>query len=93
MIIGTAKITIHLPWVSSLKEKRMSVKSLCSKTRAKFNVSIAEVESQDIHQLIVLGVACVVNETSVADSMIEHAVNFIERSTEGEIIDIFRELR
>lgn len=93
MIIGTAKITIYAPWVHSLKEKRMTVKSLCAKVRNKFNVSIAEVEEQDTHQNIVLGLAFVVNETSAADSIIDHVLNFIEDNTEGDIIDIYRELR
>ncbi|MBC3888395.1 DUF503 family protein [Acetobacterium paludosum] len=93
MIVGTAKITIYAPWVHSLKEKRMIVKSICAKVRNKFNVSIAEVEDQNIHQRVVLGLACIVNEVDVADSMIDHVLNFIERNTAGEIIDIERELR
>lgn len=93
MIIGTAKITIYAPWVHSLKEKRMIVKSLCAKIRNKFNVSIAEVEAQDIHQTIVLGFACVTSEASMTDSIIDNVVNFIESNTEGEIIDINREFR
>lgn len=93
MIIGTAKITIYAPWVHSLKEKRMIVKSLCAKIRNKFNVSIAEVEAQDVHQTIVLGFACVTGESSITDSIIDNVVNFIESNTEGEIIDINREFR
>ena len=38
-------------WVTSLKEKRMVVKSLVEKTKHKFNVSVAEIENQDIHQI------------------------------------------
>jgi Uncharacterized protein conserved in bacteria len=93
MIVGAVKITIYAPWVHSLKEKRMVVKSLCAKIKNKFNVSVAEVADQDIHQRIVLGIVCVVSEASVANSMVDNVLNFIERNTEGEIIDIERELR
>ena len=93
MIVGAVKVTIYAPWVHSLKEKRMVVKSLCAKIKNKFNVSVAEVEDQDIHQRIVLGIVCVVSEASVANSMVDNVLNFIERNTEGEIIDIERELR
>ncbi len=93
MLIGTAIVTIHVPWVHSLKEKRMEVKSLCAKVRNTFNASIAEVDAQDLHQRIVLGFACVVNESSVADSMIDNVLRYIEGSTEGEIIDVCREIR
>ncbi|MDF2608548.1 MAG: hypothetical protein K0R92_22 [Lachnospiraceae bacterium] len=92
MIIAVTKISIHTPWVHSLKEKRMVVKSLCGKVSNKFNVSIAEVEEQDKHQLIVLGVAGVAGDTTQADSIIDHVVNFIESNTEGEIIKIQREI-
>lgn len=70
----------------------MVVKSICAKVSNKFNVSIAEVEDQDIHQRIVLGFACVVGEVLIADSIIDHVLNFIESNTEGEMIDIEREL-
>jgi hypothetical protein len=93
MIIATAKITIYAPWVHSLKEKRMIVKSLCAKAHNKFNISIAEIEEQDIHQHIVLGFACIAGESSYADSVIDNIINFIESNTEGEIIEIVREFR
>lgn len=91
MIIGSLKIKIHTPWVHSLKEKRMVVKSLCAKVRNKFNVSIAEVEEQDTHQITVLGIACVTSDVSHADSILDNVINFIESNTEGEIIHVERE--
>lgn len=92
MIIGTMKITIHTPWVHSLKEKRMVVKSLCTKIHNKFNVSAAEVEEQDIHQIVVLGMSCVAGNTSQTDSILDHVLQFTEENTEGDIINIEREL-
>lgn len=68
MIVGVATIKLYAPWVHSLKEKRMVVKSLLAKARNKFNVSIAEVAEQDMHQTIVLGLACVSGTVSHVDS-------------------------
>lgn len=93
MIVETAEIKLHAPWVSSLKEKRMIVKSLIARTRNKFNVSIAEIAEQDTHQTIILGVACVTSSVSQADSIIEHIIALIEGSTEAEIMKITREIR
>lgn len=92
MIIGILKIKIYIPWAHSLKEKRMVVKSLCAKVGNKFNVSIAEVEEQDTHQTIVLGVACVAGSAALADSICDNVLNFIESNTEGDIVNIEREL-
>lgn len=92
MVIGSTKIKIHTPWVHSLKEKRMVVKSLSAKVRNKYNVSVAEVDEQDIHQITVLGLACVAQDNSHADSILDHVINFIESKTEGEILEVDREL-
>lgn len=93
MIIEAATIKIYAPLVHSLKEKRMVVKSLIAKTKNKFNVSIAEVDSQDIHQTIVLGLACVTGTVTHADSMIDSILTFIADNTDAEIIEVLRELR
>jgi uncharacterized protein len=92
MVIACLKIKIRTPWVHTLKEKRMVVKSLSAKIRNKYNVSVSEVEEQDIHQITVLGLACVTQDTSHADSILDHVINFIENNTEGEILQIDRDL-
>ncbi|KEI97356.1 hypothetical protein N494_13980 [Clostridium botulinum A2B7 92] len=92
MIIGTAKIHLYANWVHSLKEKRMIVRSVISKTKNKFNVSIAEVEMQDVHQSIVIGIACVSNSTKQADSIIQNVVNYIEGNTEAIVSNIETEI-
>jgi hypothetical protein len=91
MVIAAVRITLHVPWVHSLKEKRMEVKSLCAKVRNKFNASIAEVDAQDVHQTIILGFACVSTDSAHADSICDNIINFIESHTEGSILQIERE--
>ncbi len=93
MIIGTAEIKLYAPWVFSLKEKRMVVKSIIAKAQNKFNISIAEVGEQDTLQTIILGIACVAGTVRQSDSIIDHVINFIESNTEAEILDIQRETR
>ena len=87
MVIGTGKVYLHANWVHSLKEKRMIVKSITAKVQNKFNVSVAEIEDLDLHQSIVIGLACVSNSTKVANSIIQSVVNFIESNTEAELLD------
>lgn len=92
MIIATCTISMRASWVHSLKEKRMIVKSLCSKVRNKFNVSIAEIDMQDIHQSIVIGIAAIAGDSAHTDSIIDNVINFIESITDAEIISVEREL-
>jgi len=87
VIIGTGKVYLHANWVHSLKEKRMIVRSITAKVQNKFNVSVAEVEDMDLHQSIVIGLACVSNSTKVSNSIIQSAINFIESNTEADVLD------
>jgi len=92
MVVGIVKIKIYTPWVHSLKEKRMVVKSICAKVRNNFNTSIAEVEEQDTHQTIVLGFSSVTDHTAQADSILDHIIRYIENNTEGEVFILDREI-
>lgn len=92
MVIGTAQIQLSASWVHSLKEKRMVVKSIIDKVKNKFNVSIAEVDTQDYHQTITIGIACVSNDNRHADSMLNEVLNFIESNTDAVVQDIHTEL-
>jgi hypothetical protein len=78
MIIGSCTITLHIPAARSLKQKRQVVKSLLTRVRNQFNVSIAEVDSQDAWQVAVLGVACVSVSRQYAHGQLESVVRFIE---------------
>lgn len=86
-------IYMYAPWVHSLKEKRMVVKSLLAKIQNKFNVSAAEIDSQDVHQTIVIAVAAIAMSPSQADSVMDHVIRFVEEHSEAQVTDIERELR
>jgi len=92
MIIGTCVLTLRIEWAESLKDKRAVVKGVTERARNKFNISIAEIESQDAHKVAVLGFACVTNETRHAQSIIQNVVSFIESSTDAEVTDAETEI-
>ena len=70
------ELRLYAPWVHSLKEKRMVVKSLLGKIRSRYAVSAAETDEQDIHQTIVIGVAAIVAHAAQADSMMDDILAF-----------------
>ena len=92
MKIATMTFRLHAPWVHSLKEKRMIVKSLVAKLQNKFHVSAAEIDEQDVHQFIVIGVAAIVPHNAMADSLMDEISSFVEISTEAQIVDETREV-
>ena len=93
MIIATITFKLHAPWVHSLKEKRMIVKSILAKLQNRLHVSAAEIDEQDTHQIIVIGVAAIVPHNAQADSLMESISRFVEENCEAEIIDEEREIR
>ena len=93
MRIAAMIFRLRAPWVHSLKEKRMIVKSLVTKLQNKFHVSAAEIDEQDMHQMIVIGIAAIVPHNAQADSLMDHISEFIEENTEAEILDEEREIR
>lgn len=93
MRVATVTIRLRAPWVHSLKEKRMIVKSLIARLQNRFHVSAAEIDEQDVHQVIVIGVAAIVPHGAMADSLMDEISAFVEGSTDAEILDEIREMR
>ena len=93
MKIAAVTFRFHAPWVHSLKEKRMIVKSLIAKLQNRYHVSAAEIDEQDTHQIIVIGVAAIVPHNAMADSFMDDISLFVEENTEAEILDEHREIR
>ena len=84
MHIFATKLTYHIPHSMSLKEKRQVRNSLVDKAKQKFNVSIAEVATQDIHQTLTLGISIVSGEFSHGQESMEKILRFVEN--QGEML-------
>ncbi len=93
MMVAVMRFRLRASWVHSLKEKRMIVKSLIARLQNRFHVSAAEVDEQDTHQIIVIGVAAIVPHNALADSLMEEISHFVEENCEAEIIEEEREIR
>ena len=87
MVVGSGIITFRLHDCRSLKSKRKIVKSIISRLRNNFNVSVAEIGSNDIYQKAVIGFALVGNNRKVINSKIDKIFNFADELNLAEIID------
>jgi uncharacterized protein len=79
MVIGLCTIDIEVAEGFSLKDKRRVVRSIVTRVRNEFNVSIAEVDNQDSWNLATLAVVCVSNDRRYADGLLQRVVGYIER--------------
>ena len=93
MNIAAMTFMLRASWVHSLKEKRMIVKSLTAQLQNRFHVSASEIDEQDTHQIIVIGVAAIVPHNAMADSLMDEISAFVEENCDAEILDEDREIR
>jgi uncharacterized protein YlxP (DUF503 family) len=77
MHVIACQIQLRLPENHSLKGKRQVIKSIITRLQNKFNVSVAEIDDQDLWQLAVLGIACVSNHRRHADETLANVVKFV----------------
>jgi len=92
MVVGVCTVELWIPGSQSLKDKRQVLHSVKDRLRGKFNLSIAEVDGQDLWQKAVLGMACVANDGSYVEQVLEQALNVIKSMPTIEVVRVHREL-
>jgi uncharacterized protein YlxP (DUF503 family) len=88
MNAGICKIRLHIPENRSLKEKRRVVKSITTRLRNQFNISVAEVDDYNLWQMTTIGITCVSNHNNHVDEILNKILYFItQHYPELEIVD------
>ena len=88
MNTGVCRIKLHIPQIQSLKQKRRVIKSLTARLRNQYNISISEVDDQDLWQIATLGISCVSNNSNHIDETLTKVANYIVQNyPELEIIE------
>jgi len=86
--VALGVVELHLGGVDSLKAKRHVLRGIKEKVKHRFNVSVAEVDHENLWQRATLAVACVANDGRLANEVVSKAVNFIESLSDGAVIDV-----
>ena len=92
MIVGLLTLDLHIPEANSLKSKRMVIKSLTDRIKNKFNVSVAEVDANNLWQRSVIGIAYVANETLIINKVFEKIRTQVLSTHSVELIDSTMEM-
>src|SRR5262245_20586864 len=85
--VALGLVELHLPDVESLKDKRHVLKGLKERVRARFEVSVAEVDNQDLWQRATLALAYVSADARHANEVIAKAMDFIEDNVAGRVLE------
>lgn len=87
MVVGVLQIAIRIAEAQSLKEKRWHLKSLTTRIRSRFNVSIAETDSKDLWQSATLAVAHVGSDRRFSNQQLDRVLEFVREVRQIEVID------
>jgi uncharacterized protein len=78
MVVGVCHLDLVLPQGSSLKGKRQIIKSLVTRVKNKFNVSISEVGGHDLWQRAQVGICLVGTDKRFINSSLDKVLDYIE---------------
>jgi len=90
MTVLSAKLKFYIPHAGSLKDKRQICRSLIDKTRQCFNASVAEVDTQDIHQTLTIGIAVLSGDAAHAQRSLDEIIRFMEEHANAELTEMER---
>jgi uncharacterized protein YlxP (DUF503 family) len=81
-----------MPENGSLKGKRRVLRSVKDRLRSQFNVSVAEVEFQDLWQKAGLAVVIVSPDRNYADGALQKILNKVDSWNLAELMDVEMEI-
>lgn len=87
MIVGILEVRLTLRECRSLKDKRRVVRSLKDRLRNRFNVSVAEVDGQDMWQSATLAVAQVSSDARYVRGSLEQVLKVVRQCRDAQLAD------
>lgn len=92
MIVGVLILHLFIAESGSLKEKRRYVRSIKDKLRSGFNVSVSEIDNQELWQRATLGVVIAGSDISSIKKSLDKIRDFVNRNWSHLVIDVEQEL-
>jgi|SRR5947209_8561165 uncharacterized protein len=92
MPIAFLTVELRIEAAHSLKDKRQVLRSVKDRLRAKFNVSVAELESADVWQRATLGVVSISSSRDYLDGLmhnVEREATRVANNSGAEVVDTF----
>lgn len=87
-MIVYVECSFFIPMVASLKEKRSVLKRMIDRTKNSYNVSIAEINYQDLWQRTTIALVAVASSKDAAEREVRRAIRFLESNPEWELSEL-----
>jgi hypothetical protein len=86
MTIGSLTLELFIPASQSLKDKRRVLRSLKDRLRGRFNIAVAELDYQDLHQRASLGVVAIAAGSVQIEQLFQNVRREVERNLPGDLV-------
>jgi uncharacterized protein YlxP (DUF503 family) len=92
MVIGVLFLELYISDSGSLKSKRKEIKSIKDRLRSNFNVSVSEVDHQELWQRSSLGVVVAGSDASYVRGTLHKIEDFVERNWSHLVLEMRSEI-
>jgi len=91
MIVGVMTTQLYLHGITSLKDKRRIIKSVIERLKGKFNISISEVDHNDLKTSAVIAIATVSNDARFINQQLDKVIDFMRNDGRFSLGPVERE--
>ena len=88
MVVGVLRVEVHLPVSQSLKDKRSVLKSVRDRLRHRFNVAVAELDSNEMWQRATLGISTVGEDRAYVEGLLRELTEWLRATRLVELIRV-----
>jgi uncharacterized protein YlxP (DUF503 family) len=92
VVVGVLRLDLVILESNSLKDKRSVLRSLIAGLQHQFQVSVAEVEYQDLWNRAGIGIAAVSSDARVVERLLQQIETRVETNPDLEIVSAEHEL-
>ena len=90
--IGVLQFTVDIPHATSLKDKRRVIRSMKDRMRRHFNVSVAEVEDLDVHNVATMAAVMAGTDVPYLNGAMDQLLNTLRDLRDGSLGDFQLEI-
>jgi hypothetical protein len=87
MRVEALKLTLRLPYTTSLKDKRRILKSILTRSKNDFPISISEVDMLDDFRTAIIGISMVSSDAKLNESLLRKLTTRIDNHNEIELVE------
>lgn len=86
MFVAVARVSLQISEAKSLKDKRQVLRKVMDRLKSRFNVSVAEVDDNDVWHKATIGLSVVGNDRRHVNEQIDKCLHFVEEMYVAPVI-------